>query len=69
LTRELDASFITHESQRNLHPTTLEAAIIAAKTLFMTPQPESGPQAQVHQTLIAGLNIVGQYLESIPRHH
>jgi hypothetical protein len=60
---------MTHNSQGNLHTKMPEAAIVAAKMFLMETQPESGPQAQVHTTLIAGLNIVGQHLENIPRHH
>jgi hypothetical protein len=43
---------MTYDSRGNLHPTTPEAAIVAAKTFLMTTQPEDGPRAQVHRTLI-----------------
>jgi hypothetical protein len=52
---------MAHDPQGNLHTTTPEA-IVAAKTFFMATQPESGLQAQVHRTLIAGQNIVGQHI-------
>jgi hypothetical protein len=69
MTRGLDVSFMTCDSKGNLHPTTPQAAIVAAQTYLMTTKPEYGPRAHVHKTLIAGLNAFGQHLEGSPLRH
>jgi hypothetical protein len=67
--QSLDSSFLSVEERGNIVPKTLEAALVAAQTYFLTTQPAPGdPRESMHQATIKGLGLIGDKLQQGKSH-